>query len=327
MFAAAPKSLSTVEDSRPSLGWLPPGKAAAVCFSIDDIHPSTSHDAYEAGGDLAAGALGGLAELQRRHPELDVTLCVTPNWRLDQLVPSPLLRFLPWINRRLHWTRLAPPDQFRLDRHPHLVRYLNSLERSEVVLHGLHHAHVGPHFATEFQGETEDECLAVIERGLKIFQDAGLRFRRGFVPPAWNAPSALLAALDRLKFEFVSSARDLRTSVARDARTAMSGLTGLSLIYPQLIQGTQLVHITCNFQATSSLERAFQIMDCGGLLHIKAHIFKEGGGHRMLDGLDDRYVNYLDAVFSGLNARFGTSIWWAKLSEVAARWRGWVTGN
>ncbi len=39
-------------------GWLPPGKHAAVCLSIDDVHPGTSNDSYEAGGDLHAGALG-----------------------------------------------------------------------------------------------------------------------------------------------------------------------------------------------------------------------------------------------------------------------------
>lgn len=38
--------------------WLPDGKTAAVVWSIDDIHPATSDDAYEAGGDLERGALG-----------------------------------------------------------------------------------------------------------------------------------------------------------------------------------------------------------------------------------------------------------------------------
>ncbi len=39
----------------------------------------------------------------------------------------------------------------------------------------------------------------------------------------------------------------------------------------------------------SPRERALQILDLGGLLHIKAHIFKHAGAHTMLDGLDDLY--------------------------------------
>ncbi len=35
--------------------WLPEGKRAAVCFTIDDVHPATSEDHYEAGGDLEKG--------------------------------------------------------------------------------------------------------------------------------------------------------------------------------------------------------------------------------------------------------------------------------
>jgi hypothetical protein len=274
--------------------WLPEGKSAAVCFSVDDVHPSTSADAYEAGGDLKAGALGRIAELQRRHSKLQVTLCVTPNWRLESLTPFPVVRYLPWLRRRLHWTRLAPPDRFRIDRHPGFVDYLNGLQRTEIVLHGLHHAHRGPLFATEFQDETESQCRDAIEQGVAIFNAAGLRFTRGYVPPAWNAPPA---------------------------RAAMSGLTGVSLIYPELLTGSELVHLTCNFQATSPPERAMEILRLGGVLHVKAHIFKAGGGHVMLDGLDELYANYLDALFGALENEFGSRLWWTTLSEVASAYR------
>jgi hypothetical protein len=303
--------------------WLPPGKTAAVCLSIDDIHPATSQDTYEAGGDLAAGSLGRLAHLQRRHPQLKATLAVTPDWRLDSLVPDTgPLRRIAWIKRRVHWTRLRAAGHFRLDRHPRLVAYLNSLERCEVVVHGLSHAHAGPRWAVEFQEQSEDECVAVLERALGIFETAGIRFVRGFAPPAWNAPPALIAALGRLQFRFLTSARDLRTRVTADAVTAMSGLEGVSLIHPEVIAPGGMVHLTCNFQATSSVERALQIIRLGGLLHIKAHIFKNGGGHQMLDGLDDLYCNYLDLLFTHLHREFGSRLWWPHLSEVAARLRG-----
>src|SRR5215470_5418544 len=103
-------------------GYLPAGKRAAVCFSIDDVHPATSRDRYESGGDLGAGALGRLVRLQQRHADLKVTLCVTPDWRLDSLVPDAgLLRHLPWVNRSVRWIQPHPTGHFRLDRHPQFV--------------------------------------------------------------------------------------------------------------------------------------------------------------------------------------------------------------
>jgi hypothetical protein len=303
-------------------GWLPEGKTAAVCFSIDDIHPGTSQDAYEAGGDLTRGALGRMLDLQRRHPELKLTLCVTPDWRLKSLVPDThVLRRIPWLRERVHWTRLHPPGHFRLDRYPALVSCLNGLERCEIVPHGLNHCHRGPRFAVEFQDESIDECTAKVEQGLAIFGAAKVAFVRGYVPPAWNAPDALIAALGRCGFRFLCSARDLNTAITPDAVTAMSGLTGVSLIYPQFVGQPELVHLSCNFQATSALDRAFAILDLGGVLHIKAHIFKAGGGHVMQDGLDAPYCAYLDRLFSGIKQRFGDAIWWPHLSEVAERAR------
>jgi hypothetical protein len=298
--------------------WLPAGKLAAVCFSVDDVHPSSTRDGCDAGGDLGAGALGRLVWLQQRHRDLKVTLCVTPDWRLDSLVPdSAVLRHIPWVRRRVHWTRLRSAGHFRIDRYPEFVAYLNGLERCEVVAHGLHHAHVGPRFAVEFQDQTERECLATIGRALEIFRSAGLRCVPGYVPPAWQAPPALIAALSRLDVHFLSAARDLDTPVTRAALTAGSGPAGVSLIYPQLIGAGGLVHLSCNFQATSPVERAVRILELGGVLHVKAHIFKAGKGHVMSDGLDQLYCNYLDLLFTHLTARFGAALWWPCLSEVA----------
>jgi Uncharacterized protein conserved in bacteria (DUF2334) len=301
--------------------WLPAGKTAAVCFSVDDVHPGTSRDGYDAGGDLGAGALGRLSRLQRRHPALKVTLSVTPDWRLDSLVPDTVLRYVPWLREHVYWTRLRPLGRFRIDRHPNFVAYLNRLERCEIIPHGLYHAHVGARFAVEFQDETEEQCTATIERALAVFRAAGLKHVRGYIPPAWNATPALIAALGRLDFHFVSSARDLETPVSAQALTSGHGLAGVSLIYPQHIGSHGLVHLSCNFQATSPFERAVRILDFGGVLHVKAHIFKSGKGHVMSDGLDDLYCNYLDLLFAHLDARFGGRLWWAHLSEIARRVR------
>lgn len=303
--------------------WLPPGKRAAICVSVDDVHPATSHDSYEAGGGLGDGALGQLSRLQQRHRQLKLSLCVTPDWRLNSLVPqSRMLRHIPWLNRRVHWTRLHPKGRFRIDRFPKFVDYLNTLERCQIILHGLHHAHRGPHFAVEFQDEDVEKCSDTLQRGLAIFAAAKLNFvRTGFMPPAWNAPLPLLRALERHSFTFLCAARDLLTPITREAQTAMTGRNGLSLIFPQYLPDSRIVQLTTNFQATSTLDRALEILEMGGVLHIKMHIFKSGGGHVMRDGVDELYCNYLDVVFEELQRRYGDALWWAHLSEVAERVR------
>lgn len=316
-------------------GWLPAGKRAAVCFNVDDVHPSTERDGLDGGGDLARGALGRLERLLERNPHLRVTLFVTPDWRLRHLVPTrKWLRHVPWVRERIHWSPLTPPGQFRVDRHPEFVAYLNALPRTECALHGLHHAHVGPRIAVEFQKQSRDRCRAMLGTGRRIFAAAGLRHVQGFAAPAWHTPPALCQALLDADFLFVSSARDLKTPVSQGARTAGSGLHGVSLIQPTSMHFTHgqnparpsasaqgLVHFTTNFQATSPIERAIAIIECGGLLSVKAHIFKTGRGFTMLDGLDDEYCSYLERLWRELDSRYGESLWWTTLAEVAGRCR------
>src|SRR5438309_1940948 len=127
-------------------GWLPDGKRAAVCFSVDDVHPATSRDEFDAGGDLGRGALGHVERLLDRHPRLRVTLFVTPDWRLKRLVPTrKWLTRIPLLRERIHWAPLTPRGHFRVDRFPEFVAYLNALPRTDCALHGLHHAHPRPH--------------------------------------------------------------------------------------------------------------------------------------------------------------------------------------
>lgn len=305
----------------PSLpSWLPPGKQGAVLLSIDDVHPATSADAYEAGGDLGSGALRFVEQLVREHPELRATLFVTPDWRPLGLVRQrTLLTRIPLLNRYVAWTTLHPPGAMRVDRHPAFVSYLNALPGAEVAMHGLHHLHRGPDFAIEFQRQSTAACSAMLERGLQLFDDSGLRHVGGFQPPAWNLPPNLVNALAASSLRFVSSARDLQTEISAGALTNMSGLRGVSLIYPQWLVENKLLHVTSNFQATSDPQRAVDIIDAGGLVAIKAHIFKHGGGHTMQDGLDESYCSFIDSLCSTLKNRYGDSLWWTSMGEIADR--------
>ena len=300
--------------------WLPPGKRAAVCFSIDDVHPAKSSDAYEAGGDLGAGALGHVARLLERHPLLKVTLFTTPDWReISPAITRRWMAAIPVVRDRVFLTAVLPRGTMRLDRHPGFVSFVKSMPRTEVGLHGLHHVHPGKIVMIEFQRQNAAECERMLRRGLEIFRAAGLE-ATGMTPPGWNAPPALLDAMAQVGLEFIASARDLATDVARGATAQMSGLRGVPLFEPAMLHGhRRLVHIPANFQATSTKERAFEIIEIGGLLSIKAHIVKNAMGHISLDGIDALYCNYLDSLFCLLEQRYGDQLWWTSMNEVAAR--------
>jgi predicted deacetylase len=311
-------------------GWLPSGKKAAVCFSIDDVHPVGSKNGFDAGGDLGGGALGRVEQLLERHPQLRITMFVTPDWRRIELVRTrKWLTRVPLLRERIHWAPLAPNGRFRIDRFPDFVAYLNALPRTDCAVHGLHHAHPGPRLAMEFQQQSRGRCRAMVREARRLFRAAGLRHVAGFAPPAWNAPPALCGALGDEDFRFVASARDLDTPIGEGARTAGSGLRGAALIQPTWIESMptdgpaaavrRLVHFATNFQATSTIARARAIIEAGGLLFIKAHIFKSGGGITMLDGLDDDYCAYLERLWQDLDHRYGDTLWWTSLDEVANR--------
>src|SRR5258708_37062324 len=99
--------------------WLPPGKRAAVCFSIDDLHPAKASDGYDAGGDLGAGALGHLEWLLERHPPLHITLFVTADWReISPVVTRQVIAAVPYLRDRVYLAKHWRKGTMRLDRHP-----------------------------------------------------------------------------------------------------------------------------------------------------------------------------------------------------------------
>jgi hypothetical protein len=291
-----------------------------VCFSIDDVHPGKSTDCYEAGGDLGQGALGHVEWLLGRHPRLRVTLFTTPDWReMSPLPTRKLLARVPYVRDRVYLMKVRKRGEMRVDRHPAFVAYLRGLPRTEIGIHGLHHIHPGRTVFVEFQNQSVPACKQALEQALKIFREAGLEVVSGVGPPGWNAPPALLEAMAELGLTFVASARDIVTPVSPDAVTNMSGMKGVSLVYPELAAGGRLVHFTSNFQATSPLERAVAILDVRGLLAVKGHIVKNAMGLITLDGMDGLYRNYLDLLFRELDRRYGNALWWTSMGEIAER--------
>jgi len=153
------------------LDWLPPGKTAAVVFTVDDVHPGTSDDPYEAGGDLGDGALGNLEWLLDRHPDLRATLFVIPDWREIRAFPSRrVLALMPWLRDRMFLTRVHPRGTMRVDRHPRFAAYLRNLPRTDVALHGLHHVHRGANVPVEFQTQDSATIERMLRRGVEILE-------------------------------------------------------------------------------------------------------------------------------------------------------------
>ena len=303
----------------PPKGWLPPGKTCAICFSVDDVHPGRSADIFEAGGDLDRGVLGRVQRLAGRHVELRTSLCVTADWRARSPYPTRrLLAATPVLARRSFLAGRLPRGTMRVDRPPGFGAFLKSMARVEIVPHGLHHIQRGPYPVREFENASYRQSLAALASVDRIMAAAGLEPAPGHVPPGWEASSEFRRAMMARGLRFIVSARDIRTPIRADAVAAMSGLAGQPLIFPGMTE-EGLVHIPVNFQATNGPERAFAILESGGLLSIKAHVARRVGRYTALDALDEVYCNYLDSLLAGCKARFGERIWWPSLTEVADR--------
>jgi hypothetical protein len=297
--------------------WYRPGKSAAVVMSVDDIFPGTSQSVYEAGGDLEQGALGRLLWLLERHPQLQLTLFVTPDWRRISPLAHRFWRHVPWLRDRVYLASVLPKGTMDIRNHPEFVAFLNAMPRTEIGLHGLHHINFGSSISEEFQHADRAACAAMLTEAIRIFDEAGLRYVLGLQPPGWTCGLALQRACRDVGIEWVMSARDLQTPVSKDAKTAMSGLSGVSMLFPERI-APGLLHLSTNFQATSAAERAFDILEAGGVLSIKAHITKNVCGHIHLDGVDDFYMNYLDRLFCDIERRFGDAIDWTTSGRLAS---------
>lgn len=300
------------------LNWKPSDKKAAICFTIDDIHPGKSSDHYEAGGDLDKGALGLVQNLLDRHPQLKVTLFTTANWREISPVPTrKILASIPGVRDNFFLAPRYKKDTMNLVNHPEFVEYLNEIKQVEVAYHGLYHVHKGLKIPVEFQGQTEEEFAVIVKEMMRIFYESGIEHVKGICPPGWNAPHPLLKQLVKNNFDFVASARDIFTEISKEARNKMSGIKDVSLIYPELIQNGKLLHIPTNFQANSTIDRARAVIENGGVLSIKAHIVKSVFGYVAIDGVDELYMNYLDVLLTNLKNEYGDDLWWTSMGEIS----------
>lgn len=289
--------------------WRPAGKRAAICFTVDDVHPAP----------VAEEALTHVRWLQERHPLLRATLFTTPDWRSREPFPTAkIVRHVPLLRDLVFTVPVHPAGTYRLDRHERFCSMLRQWPQVEIGLHGLHHVRRGMRPIVELSGRSAGTCSRLLTAAMAMFEQARLPVVPGLSPPGWEASPSLLQAMTGLGLTFVASARDLTTPITPDAVAAGSGLRGVSLLRPERVAGG-LLHFTTNFQATSTLERAFAILDAGGLLAIKAHLLPGAGTYRALDALNVEYRDHLDRLFVAITQRYGETLWWTSMGEIASR--------
>jgi len=295
---------------------LPEGKRAAIYLTIDDIHPGSSKDLYEAGGDLSDGALGHVEWLLRRHPKLKITLFVTADWRETFPYPTKrLLSSLPFLRDWFYLSPLRPKGEMALTNHRKFVRFLNSLKRVTIGLHGLHHVTKGLVVPAELNNKTARQVSQIIDEMVQIFEEAGLNYIPCFAPPNWECNETIVEPLLRHNIRLIMSGRDVLAEISKKATIQMSGLKGVSLIYPESVFDGRLLHLPSNFHSTSPIDRAVEIIELGGVVGIKAHIIKKAGSLIARDGLDEGYRNYLDLLLSELDKRYSDELWWTDVNE------------
>ena len=299
--------------------WLPRDKKAAVCFTIDDLHPaSLSKHGYDAGGDLNKGIFAKIDWLLKRHPQLKITFFCTADWREISPVPTRiLLSKIPFFRDFFYLTKLQPKQTMQLDKYEDFINFYSNHDQVEIALHGLHHVHKGLNIPVEFQQDSFKICNNKVTKMLQIFKQSKIKFVYGFTPPAWNAPENLMKSLVANGIKFLASARDIKTTISKNAVNNMSGRKNVSIIYPELIENGKMVHFTSNFQATNDYLRAFEIIENNGLLAIKAHMIKKFHGHISLDGVDDNYMKYLDKLLFEIDEKYQEQIWWTTMGEIS----------
>ena len=301
--------------------WLPENKKAAICFTIDDLHPANlAQHGYDAGGDLNEGVFGKVNWLLEKHSKLKVTLFTTADWR--EISPFPtrkILAKIPMLRDLFYLAKIQPKGTFQINRFPAFQDFYSNHKQVEIALHGLHHVHKGIKIPVEFQNQTLQECNVIIKKMLHIFENSKIPFAKGFTPPAWNASANLIQALTDNKVDFLASARDILTPISKEARNKMSGYPNISILYPEYINDKKIIHLPSNFQATSDFNRAFEIIENNGILSIKAHIMKNAFGHIALDGVDETYMTYLDQLLQEIEKRYGDTIWWTTMGEISDR--------
>jgi len=305
------------------------GRSRAVVIGIDDVHPESSKDGSDCGGDLDKGVLGLLENFLQRYGNVKVTLFVTPCHMF--LPQAPGVERLHRIARSIHrsiadrifyrfFIKTFEPNKYDIEESESFNLYLASLVKSgqvEVGIHGCYHFHNIPPYSSEFKYLNEHEALRRIKIAINKFIKAGIPFVKGFSPPGWGVNRALIRALANERFVYIAGSADFTSPITYDATSREAGLEGVSLIFPSLM-GSRLVNVPRNWTPhRNNLTRALRIIELGGLLGIHMHV--ENVYHKVYlgNGITAKNLSKLEKLVDAIESAYGNTVSFSTFSEVA----------
>lgn len=229
-------------------------------FSLDDIHPQSSKEGDDFGGDKDKGVFRYLLKLIELYPKIKITLFTTPNY-IDKSNNRFIIRNIKRVlglNYKNYWKN----EPFKLTKHPKWCKWLNSIKNFEIAIHGHNHHNErkGLH-QQEFHDLGNEESLRKIEDAEKIFREAGLKLSRGFRPPGWGYSEGMFEALKKLKIDFISlNKKDFPETSTYEVTK-----------YKGLINVPQNIDINTKYDI---IEETKKILQKGDFISAKGHISK-----------------------------------------------------
>jgi hypothetical protein len=299
----------------------PNGYRAALVIGIDDVHPESSEDGCDCGGDMEKGVLGSLLKLNEEFPHVKITLFITPQWVylpqrriIKKLMDSKRLQVWRLLNRPIilrYLLRRWPEEKFRIDREEYngWAEFISEKVREgrfNVGMHGLYHFQECWPPVEEFGNLGYEECVRRLREAKKIFDKAGIPLSPVFAPPGWKVTESLERALTSEGIYCIAG-----------SICGYTGITNVSYIYPQKI-AENLVNVPRNWVANyNTLSDVEEIIKKGGIIGIHAHIWQKYHEETIESGLSSQALEEWRKLFRHLEKNYKGEIWYTTFNEVA----------
>jgi len=292
---------------------------------VADVHPESSLDGSDCGGDLNRGALGLLEDILKRYRNVKVTLFVTP---CHIFLPQPLgIEHSHRLLRRLLGSRIDyifcrffikeyDKDRFDVEKSSAFNTYLTDLTKSgqvEIGIHGCFHFHYIPPYASEFKHLDSYETYRRIRIAVYKMSKAGIPFVKGFAPPGWGVNKELIKVLADEGFCYIAGSADFKSPITHKATSKEAGLKGVSLIFPSLLY-PGLVNIPRN---RTPHRNDLKIIELGSLLSIHMHIENRYHGVYLGNGITVENIYKLEKLLDIVASRYGDIVKFLTFGEVA----------
>jgi len=293
----------------------PDGYKAAFVIGIDDVHPETSRDGCDCGGDLEKGILGDLLRFVEKYPQVTTTLFITPQWIYKP--QSRSFRYFHKIARILNLpntlesivsiflSRKWEQDRFKIDKNLEWSSFIEQKVQEgkfSIGIHGLYHFGRSLSPAREFEHLSHEECAARLRKAKAIFKGSGITITTGFSPPGWCITEDLLKALKTEGIRYVAG----NVAYARN----YGGIKGISTTFPQFLR-YGILNIPRNWVAEySSLDQAKKIVENKGIVGVHAHVYQSYHGGSIESGLTPERIKKWMELVDFLEENYPKEIWY-----------------